>query len=302
MDNHDTYIEVLSKRRNEIDFVFNLCDEGFMNKARYELHVPALLEMLGIPYSGSNPQCLAYCYDKSLVRGIAKELDIPVAKGFFLKPHDNTMELNITFPVIVKPNFGDSSIGITVKSVCYSPEELLNSVVDIKNKFGYCNSILVEEFLVGADLSLGVIGNVGENMLILPITEEDYSEVPEDLPRICGYEAKWDPNSPYWKIKSVPADLPEETKQIIIDCSLKLFTRLECRDYARFDWRLNKDGEPKLLEVNPNPGWCWDGHLAKMAKYIDLDYHQMLEKILEAAELRINNEKMLLSCEQPELK
>ena len=58
------------------------------------------------------------------------------------------MELNITFPVIVKPNFGDSSIGITVKSVCYSSEELLNSVVDIKNKFGYCNSILVEEFLL----------------------------------------------------------------------------------------------------------------------------------------------------------
>jgi D-alanine-D-alanine ligase len=297
LDNHDSYFETLIKKRKEIDFVFNLCDEGFNNNPRYELHVPALLDMLGIPYSGAGPQALAYCYDKSLVRGIAKELDIPVAKGFFLKPNDNTMELNLAFPVIVKPNFGDSSVGITQKSVCYSPEELLNAVLDIRSRFGYCNSILVEEFLIGADLSLGVIGNVGDNMIILPITEEDYSEVPEDLPRICGYEAKWDPNSPYWKIKSVVADLPEETKQIIIDCSLKLFTRLECRDYARFDWRLDKHGQPKLLEVNPNPGWCWDGHLAKMAKYANMDYHQMLEKILDAAESRINHQKMQLSCD-----
>ena len=192
---------------------------------------------------------------------------------------------------------GDSYTRISEKSVCNTPEELLNAVNDIRSRFGYCNSILVEEFLIGADLSLGVIGNPGENMLILPITEEDYSEVPEDLPRICGYEAKWDPNSPYWKIKSIPADLPEATKQIIIDCSLKLFSRLECRDYARFDWRLNKHGEPKLLEVNPNPGWCWDGHLAKMAKIINLDYHQMLEKILEATEQRIIHQKLSLSCD-----
>jgi D-alanine-D-alanine ligase len=106
------------------------------------------------------------------------------------------------------------------------------------------------------------------------------------LPKICGYEAKWLQDSPYWKIKSVPAKLPENIESFVIECCMKLFTRLECRDYARFDWRLSSNGTPKLLEVNPNPGWCWDGHLAKMSKIADIDYNKMLELIIDAAAKR----------------
>jgi len=113
---------------------------------------------------------------------------------------------------------------------------------------------LIEQFLPGKDLTLGIIGNPPDDYLILPIIEEDYSSLPSELPNICGYEAKWLPDSPYWNLKSIPAELPEETIQIIESCSLKLFERLECRDYARFDWRLDGEGNPKLLEVNPNPG------------------------------------------------
>ena len=72
---------------------------------------------------------------------------------------------------------------------------------------------------------------------------------------------------------------------------LKLFERLDCRDYARFDWRLDAQGNPKLLEVNPNPGWCWDGHLAKMAAFAGISYKEMLEAILKAAEARITQHK-----------
>lgn len=72
---------------------------------------------------------------------------------------------------------------------------------------------------------------------------------------------------------------------------MKLFKRLECRDYCRFDWRLDSEGNPKLLEVNPNPGWCWDGHLAKMAKIEGLSYSEMLKEILEATERRIGISK-----------
>ena len=111
--------------------------------------------------------------------------------------------------------------------------------------------------------------------------------MPPELPKICGYEAKWMPDSPYWNLKSIQAELPEETTRLIESCSLKLFERLECRDYVRFDWRLDNEGNPKLLEVNPNPGWCWDGHLAKMASFAGLNYQEMLEKILDAAERRI---------------
>ena len=96
----------------------NLCDEGYTNDPRKELHIPAMLEMLGIPYTGANPQGLAYCYDKSLVRGIAREMGIPVADAVFIKAEDNVFEMNIDFPVIAKPNYGDSSIAITAENVC----------------------------------------------------------------------------------------------------------------------------------------------------------------------------------------
>lgn len=287
LNNHNTMIEDLSKLTGKIDLVFNLCDEGFSNDARRELHVPALLEMLGLPYTGAGPQCLAYCYDKSLVRGIAKEMGIPVPYAFFVKPEDTTFELPFGFPVIVKPNFGDSSFGITRRSVANNFEELLNAISEIRESFGYDKPILVEEFLPGKDLSVGIIGNAPSSYTVLPITEEDYSAVPEDLPRICGYEAKWSPNSPYWKIKSILAELPEETEKSIVEWCLKLFERLECRDYARLDWRLDSQGKPKLLEVNPNPGWCWDGHLAKMCRIMSLSYSEMLMSILQEAEQRL---------------
>ncbi len=287
--NHDTLISSLTKLKPQVDFALNLCDEGFNNDPRSELHVPALLEMMKIPYSGSNPQCLAYCYDKSLIRGIAKEMDIPVANAFYIKPEDNIFEMNIGFPVIAKPNFGDSSFGITQDSVAYNIEQLNNAIILTREKLGYDKPILVEEFLTGKDLTLGIIGNPPESYNVLPIIEEDYSLLPDDLPRICGYEAKWMQESPYFNLlRSIEAKLdPSTTKQIIEWC-LRLSERLECRDYVRFDWRLDSQGSPRLLEVNPNPGWCWDGHLAKMSAIKQMDYAAMLRSILEATEQRIN--------------
>ncbi|MBT9148218.1 MAG: D-alanine--D-alanine ligase [Syntrophomonadaceae bacterium] len=287
LNNHDTLVYDLIKPKNKMDFVFNLCDEGYNNDARKELHVPSILEMLGIPYTGSGPQCLAFCYDKSLVRGIAVEMGIPVPEAFFIKPGDASFELPFGFPVLVKPNFGDSSFGITQRSVANSIEDIVNTISEIREKFGYDKPILAEEFLPGNDLSIGVIGNPPGDYKVLPIIEEDYSALPPELPRICGYEAKWLPESPYWNIKSIPANLPEDTEKFIVECCLKLFERLECRDYCRFDWRLDSEGNPKLLEVNPNPGWCWDSHLAKMAKIAGISYVEMLKAIIEVAEHRL---------------
>ncbi|TFF63501.1 MAG: methyltransferase domain-containing protein [Promethearchaeota archaeon] len=301
LDNHENLIKDLNRNKTKIDFVFNLCDEGYYNDARKELHLPALLEILGIPYSGSGPQCLAFCYDKSLVRGIAKEMNIPVADGIYISQEDLSYDfLPFNFPVIVKPNFGDSSFGITQRNYVTSKEDLINVIKEIRERFGYENPILIEEFLEGADLSVGIIGNPPENYKVLPISEEDYSVLPEELPKICGYEAKWLSDSPYWSLKSIPARITEEKKEFIIDCCIKLFKRLECRDYCRFDWRVDKEGIPKLLEVNPNPGWCWDGHLAKMSKFADESYKDMLKDILLAAENRIKNE-IIKPCEELEI-
>lgn len=290
---HHTFYNDLLRLKNKVDFVFNLCDEGFNNEAKKELHVPALLEMLGIPYTGSGPQCLAYCYDKSLIRGIAKEMGIPVAEAFFIKSEDNVFDLQIDFPVIAKPNFGDSSFGITQQSVANSIEELNDAIIKIRQLFGYEHPILIEEFLTGKEISIGIIGNPPESYTVLPIVEEDYSRLPENLPQICGYEAKWMPDSPYFKLlKSIPAVLSDEDEKSIVENCVKLFARLDCKDYCRFDLRLDSNGIPKLLEVNPNPGWCWDGHLAKMAGISEISYAKLLELILQSSEQRIAQTKI----------
>jgi D-alanine-D-alanine ligase len=288
LTDHTSLIADLAALKNDGILIFNLCDEGYNNDPRKELHLPALLEMLQMPYTGSTPQCLAFCYDKSLVRGVAKEMGLPVPAAFFIEPEDMTFELPVNFPVIVKPNYGDSSFGITRQSVCESHEDLINAIIWIREKLGYDKPILVEEFLPGKDLSVGIIGNVPNAYTVLPVIEEDYSRLPADLPRICGYEAKWDPASPYASVTSIKADLPPEIEKGMVECCLKLFDRLECRDYCRFDWRQDARGNPKLLEVNPNPGWCWDGHLAKMAAFAGISYPEMVKMILAAAEQRID--------------
>jgi D-alanine-D-alanine ligase len=289
LDDHASLIDRLTKNAKGIDFVLNLCDEGFNNEATKELHVPALLEMLGIRYSGGDPQCLAYCYDKSLVRGVASELDVPVPAAFTVMPEDTAfINLPLEFPLIVKPNFGDSSIGITIDSVCNDVNQLEQAITHVRQIVGFDEPVLVEQFLTGKDISVGIIGNPPDSYLVLPIIEEDYSAIPEGMPRICGYEAKWDASSIYFTgIKSIVAELPSDTVGFLTASCLKLFERLGCRDYARFDWRLDGNGTPRLLEVNPNPGWCWDGHLARMASFAGMDYRAMLREILKACEDRL---------------
>ena len=291
LDDHASLIEKLAGPAESIDFILNLCDEGFNNEATKELHVPALLEILGHRYTGGDPQCLAYCYDKSLVRGIASELDVPVPAAFTVMPEDTAfISLPLEFPLIVKPNFGDSSVGITVDSVCHNVNQLEQAIATARHVVGFDEPVLVEQFLTGKDLSIGIIGNPPESYQVLPIIEEDYSAIPDGMPRICGYEAKWDESSVYFKgIRSVVADLPADTVGFLTASCLKLFERLGCRDYARFDWRLDANQTPRLLEVNPNPGWCWDGHLARMADFAGIDYRSMLREILRACEERLSS-------------
>jgi D-alanine-D-alanine ligase len=147
--------------------------------------------------------------------------------------------------------------------------------------------ILVQEFLQGPEYTVGLIGN-SNRFEVLPILEVDYSLLPEELPKILSYESKWEPSSPYWTmIKNKRAHLDEETRRALIDYSELLFERLEFRDYARFDFRADANGTIKLLEANPNPGWCWDGHINIMAGYREIEYSEFLGMILNAAFERI---------------
>ncbi len=284
LDNHASMLAEL--RADPPQFVFNLCDEGFDNDPFKELHVPALLEMLHVPYSGARPACLGLCYNKSFVRAIAKSLDIPTPLETYFDPDDQSATLPSVFPALVKPNYGDSSLGITQDAVVHTPEQLIQYLDKLRHQLPG-RPLLIQEFLPGREFSVGIVGNPGLGYHVLPVLEVDYSGLDEGLPHILGYESKWEPDSPYWtQIKYHEADLHEDAQRKLIDYSILLFERLECRDYARFDYRADAAGKIKLLEVNPNPGWCWDGKLNYMAGFAGLRYADLLRMILLAAQER----------------
>ncbi|MBV9858695.1 MAG: methyltransferase domain-containing protein [Alphaproteobacteria bacterium] len=285
LDNHSTLFADLRAHRPQ--FVLNFCDEGFNNDAFMEMHVPALLEMLDIPYSGAGPACLGLCYNKSLVRGIAEATDVPVPAETYFNSDDQAATIPSVFPALIKPNFGDSSIGITQNAVVHTWEQAIAYLGRLREQMPG-RPILIQEFLTGAEYSIGVIGNPGLGYTVLPTLEVDYSGLDGNLPRLLAYESKWLPDSPYWtQITYREARLDEDARRKMVDYSNILFERLGCRDYARFDFRADAAGEIKLLEVNPNPGWCWDGKLNLMAEISGLRYSDLLRLIIEAAQERV---------------
>jgi D-alanine-D-alanine ligase len=285
LDNHGTLERDLAELRT--DLVFNLCDEGWNNDPFKELHVPALLEVLGIGYTGAGPAALAACYDKGLVRAVAQSLDVTVPLESYVRPGDQGATLPSVFPALLKPNQGDSSQGITKEAVVHNEKALLDYLDRLRADFPK-RGVLVQEFLTGNEYSVALIGNPDQGLRALPVLEVDYSRLDPGLPRILGYESKWIPESPYWtQISYRETTLADQQQQQLIDNSARLFERLGCRDYARFDFRADAKGEIKLLEVNPNPGWCWDGKMNLMANIQGLRYSEMLGQILQAAVERL---------------
>ncbi len=286
LDNHATLDRDLSDLRT--DLVFNLCDEGFNNDPFKELHVPAMLEALGLPYTGAGPSALAACYDKGLVRAVAITLDVPVPLETYVRPGDQGATLPSVFPAILKPNYGDSSQGITKDAVVKNEKALLDYLDKLRNEFPR-RPVLVQEYLSGPEYSVALIGNPDQGLRALPVLEVDYSHLDPKLPRILGYELKWEPESPFWtQIRYIEATVSDQAQQQMIEHSMRLFERLGCRDYARFDFRADGRGEIKLLEVNPNPGWCWDGKVNLMASFQGMRYSEFLGQILQAAVERLN--------------
>jgi D-alanine-D-alanine ligase len=285
LDNHKTLERDLADLRT--DLVLNFCDEGFNNDPFKELHVPAMLDVLAIPYTGAGASALAACYDKGLVRAVAESLDVPVPLETYVRSGDQGATLPSVFPAILKPNYGDSSQGITKDAVVNDTKALLDYLDKLRQEFPR-RPILVQEYLTGPEYSVSLIGNPEQGLRALPILEVDYTRLDDKLPKILGYESKWEPDSPYWtQIRYLEANLPDHVQGQLIEHSARLFERLGCRDYARFDFRADADGEIKLLEVNPNPGWCWDGKLNIMAGFSGMRYSELLRQILVAAEERL---------------
>jgi len=284
VNNHAALLKTL--REEPPAFVFNLCDEGYNNDATMELHVPAVLEMLSIPYSGAGPQSLGLCYNKSLVRAVAAACEVPVPLETYFDADDQSATIPSIFPALIKPCMGDSSIGITQNAVIKGPAEAIAYLGELRTTLPG-RPVLVQEFLSGAEYSVGLIGNPGVDLIALPVLEVDYSNLDPSLPKILGYESKWLPDSPYWNdIRYREAEISDDLQRQLVDWSMTLFQRLDCRDYARVDFRADAAGDVKLLEVNPNPSWCWDGKLNLMAGFAGYRYADLVRMVLEAAQRR----------------
>jgi D-alanine-D-alanine ligase len=281
---HQRLFHQLSAQRGQIDLVLNLCDKGFHNDWTKEAHVPALLEILGVPYTGAGPRSLVWCFDKTLVYAAAEAMGVAVPRFECLAAADVTW--SGPYPAFVKPNFADGSFGITREAIAHDAGGVSRAVAAMCQAFGYEDLVLVQEYLSGKDLSVGVVGNADGALRALPILEENYAGVPAGIPHIGSYEAKWDSEateSPYHGLSWLRAELTPDVEQQLIAWSLALVQRFECHDYARVDFRLDARGQPRLLEVNPNPGWDYWTYLATMAGFASLDYAALLRTILDSA-------------------
>lgn len=284
LDDHERLIDAL--RAEPPDLAVNFCDAGFRNRLALEPNVPALLELLGIPYTGSGPACMGICADKALVRHLAVAQGIPVPNETLVDLSADPLPLPELYPALIKPNDGCGSQGVTPDCVVHDASEADACLRGLAAGNAHGRA-LIQDFLTGAEYTVGLVGNPGQDLQVLPILEVDYSHLPSDLPPILSYGSKVDPESPYWQaLRFRRAELTEAMHAQMVDQAVWLFARLGFRDYARIDFRAGADGVPRLLDANCNPTWSWDGKLAIMAGWAGWEYPELLQRIVGAARAR----------------
>jgi len=269
------------------DVVFNLCESVYGNSC-WEMNIPALLDLFRISYTGSPPLTLGLCQDKGKVKDILQSQSILTPRYKIFERTAGAVKGNI-FPIIVKPLHEDGSLGISRGSVVFDDESLIKQIQYVIEQ--YRQPALVEEFIDGRELNVGLVetnGKVG----VLPISEIDYTEFPEEVPRICGYEAKWVIESPeYQKSKPVcPAPLEWVMKKRMEQIAVRVFKLFGCRDYARVDFRMDREGNIYVLEVNPNPDISPQSGMTRALTVQGTTYTEFVGNLLERALKRKNGE------------
>jgi D-alanine-D-alanine ligase len=248
-DVNETTFEQL--RNSDIEFAFNVC-ERFNGSSLFEPHIASMLELLNIPYTGSGPLTLATCINKVRVKEILMHHGILTPNYQVFYSRNKKLDSELKFPLIVKPVAMDNSIGITKDAIVNNEEELRSRISYILRT--YDQPALVEEFIEGKEITVGVLGN-GRSSMVLPPSEVLFnSSKSEDT--IYSYEAKWLKDTDSWKNINIvcPAELPKYQEYRIKRIALQVYHILGCRDYGRIDFRLSKEGVPYVLELNPNPG------------------------------------------------
>lgn len=241
-------------KRIKPDIVFNF-SEGVRGESR-ESHIPATCEMLGIPYTGAGILTSAVILNKAATKEILDYHGIPTARFQMFKTGKE--EIKVRFPALVKPVAEGSSKGIHNKSLVSSEKELKDVVGWLLGT--YKQPAIVEEFIEGKEITVAVVGNELGNIIIFPIVEMSYENLPEGVHHFDSYEVKWvydSPENPVVKV-NCPANFDRKTEKNIMEIAKQTFIALNCRDWARIDMRI-KEGIPYVIEVNtpagllPNP-------------------------------------------------
>jgi D-alanine-D-alanine ligase len=252
------------------DVVFNIA-EGFRGRGR-EAQVPALCELLGVPYSGSDPTTLSICLDKGLTKQILRSAGIDTPEWQVLTTGREKLK-NFRYPVIVKPNAEGTSKGITSASVVDDEASTRTAVKALLDKYG--PPALVEEYVSGRELTVGLLGE--RRPKVLPPMEVVFVE-PAEHP-VYGFEEK---QADTTKVRfECPAALtPTELKRV--EKTVRdTFVALGCRDVARVDLRLDDAGVVHVIEINPLPGLTPDfSDLCVIAKVAGIDHRSLIGEIM----------------------
>ncbi len=262
-------------------FVFNLCEE-INGKCELEMCIAGLLELMGVPYTGSDPFALGLALNKFHVKQILRSAGIPTARGYVRYPGQKlTIPRGMRFPLIVKPSREDASLGINSNSVCHTPEQLEKQILYIHQI--YEQEALIEEYLDGREFNVSVVGD--QNPEVLAIQEIGFVGLPEGEPRIVSYRAKWDEESQYYSctVPICPANVPKRLENRIKDIAIRTHLCVGCRDYSRVDMRTDSRGSLYVLEVNPNCDISPNAGFARAARAAGYSYSEIILKISETA-------------------
>jgi D-alanine-D-alanine ligase len=272
--------------KNPPDLVFNFAEGSGISRSR-EARLPGVCEMLGIPYTGSDPLALAVSLDKDMTRRVVESFGLTIPKGITIVPppeeYDGDyaefppllQEAALAYPVIAKPTCEGSSKGIRNRCVIRAASELGPTIVELWRN--YRQPVLVEEFIVGDEVTIGIVGNDPPEpigiMRMIPKSD------PEKFVYSLEVKRDWQENVDY----EAPAKLaPAVTRAVEAD-ALAAYAGLGCRDVARADFRI-RDGVPYFLEINPLPGLSPEsGDIVFLAYRMGLTYSQLIGMILDAA-------------------
>jgi len=267
-------LDLLPKAK--VDVVFNV-SEGQFGRNR-EAHIPALCEMLQIPYTGSDVATLALSLDKALAKTIVAQHGVPTPKSILMTTGREKLPKGMRFPLIVKPVAEGSSKGVLAKSVCTNERTLRAFAREMAEK--YQQPALVEEYIKGREFTVGLLGH--EDPEVLPPMEVVFTDKSDPLP-VYSFEHKLDWND---QVRyEAPAKLPKAVTKKMQDLARRAFLALGCRDVARIDFRMDeRTGEIHFIEANPlpglTPGWS---DLVLIANGVGMDYPTLIGRILAGA-------------------